>query len=120
MANHPREEIVSIEGSIPWQTWRPAEGSWIAVCEPLKLTVSADTWKDLMEDIGTTLELLFEDLLETGTVEQFLKRHGWVSTDPLYVAAQSLPRDLPKNVKLDIPFIPEVVQRNDSPEAVFA
>ena len=51
-------------------------GLWVAVCEPLKLTVSADTWNQLMEDIGTTMDLVFADLLEAGELDEFLARHG--------------------------------------------
>ncbi len=55
--------VVHIEAKVPWQTRRAQGGNWIAVCDPLRLTVQAETYAELMEDIGLTLNALLKDLL---------------------------------------------------------
>ena len=61
---------------------RSRTGPWIGICEPLKLTTQADTWSELMTDISWAMEAVFEDLPETGDLEQFLRERGW-TTRPL-------------------------------------
>ena len=89
---------------------RSTGGLWGAVCEPLKLTVSADTWNQLMEDIGTTIDLVFADLLEAGKLDECLARHGWMRISP----EEATTEEVQENVKFDIPFIPAVVAQDEA------
>jgi hypothetical protein len=90
---------VHIEGKVQWGCFRAKGGSWIGVCDPLKLTVQADTWAELMEDIGHTLDAMLSDLLKTNELDKFLQVQGWQATGPI-------PR---KNVRFDVPFIPAIM-----------
>lgn len=47
----------------PWQVHHSAAGKWIGVCQPLKLTLQAETRNDLMVDIDDTLKAIMKDLL---------------------------------------------------------
>jgi len=91
-------QVVRIQASLPWNCSFGKSGNWVAVCDPLKLTVQSHTWGELVEDIADALDLMFKDLLETGELSPFLQEHGWTLIGPL-------PRG-PKNVKFDVPFIP--------------
>lgn len=71
-------------------------GNWVAVCDPLKLTVQAATWAELMEDIGLTLNALLQDLFESDELERFLHDQGW----KLFRAIPSRPDE----VRFDVPF----------------
>jgi predicted RNase H-like HicB family nuclease len=97
-AKMSKVELVRIEANLQWQC-SPAGGEyWVGVCDPLKLTVQANTYAELLEDIGHTLDAMFKDLLETRELERFLRDHGWTPIGPI-------PRTS-KNVRFDIPFIP--------------
>ena len=98
--------IVRVEGNVQWKCFRArsSEGNWIGICDPLKLTVQAKTWSDLMEDIGSTLDAILRDLLGSNELDQFLRDKGWL-------VAQALPAR-PDNVRFDVPFIPAMVEPN--------
>lgn len=84
-----------------WKTFQAQSGEWVAICDPLKLTVQADTWAELMEDIGHTLDGLLRDLLSSNELNQFLRDHGW----KLLAAIPARPED----VRFDVPFIPAMM-----------
>ena len=91
-------QIVVIDAEIPWAITRPEKTKlWIGVCEPLKLTAQATTWANLMTDISWAMESVFQDLMATGDLEQFMADRGWAAA-PLQSASKH------KNVKFDIPF----------------
>lgn len=102
-----RVKTVEIQANLQWQCFRANGGHWIGICDPLKLTVQSDTWGELMEDIGNTLNVMFKDLLETQELEAFLANHGWT---PVGVIPHNS-----KNVRFDVPFIP--VRVNSGPQA---
>ena len=71
-------------------------GYWIAVCDPLRQTVSGETWAELNESIADTIDLIFRELLETNQLRPFLREHGWS-------LQQRLP-ERPRNVRFDVPW----------------
>jgi predicted RNase H-like HicB family nuclease len=87
---------IEIKANLPWEYFKGKGGNWIAVCEPLKLTVQSETFGELMEDIEDTLDALFQDLLSSNELEKLLRDHGWTLT------GQIPSRDEP--VRFDIPF----------------
>ncbi len=101
--------LVRVQGQINWSVQRGAE-NWIAVCEPLKLTVQAQSWSEMMEDIGDTLDAILHELVGSNELDRFLQDHGWRLITPL-------PEKL-KNVRFDVPFIPAVMERNDPPSYI--
>jgi len=98
--------MVRIDGNVPWQCVRTQSGDWVAVCDPLRLTIQSDTFADLMEDISLTINDMFRDLLVSSELEKFLQDHGWQ-------AVGSLPRD-PENVRFDIPFFTAMMGSRDA------
>jgi hypothetical protein len=69
--------IVRIDANIQWR-WRVATGgNYVAVCDPLKLTLQSKTWSELIEDMNITLDALVSDLMESHEWDAFMKEHGW-------------------------------------------
>lgn len=95
--------VIHIQAKIQWKAFRdPATKFWVAVCQPLKLTVQGETWGALMECINDTLDLLLKDLFASGNFEKFLRKQGWKRLN-----------DVPPNasrLKFDVPF--DVQRRN--------
>jgi hypothetical protein len=98
----PAAPLILVDGKIQWQCLRSKGGHWLGVCDPLKLTVQADTWADLMEDIGHTLDAMLKDLLGSNGVDKFLRDHGWKVIGPILVRPT-------KEVRFDVPFIPAMM-----------
>jgi len=102
-ASHmPAATLVRVDGNIQWRCFRAKGGHWIGICDPLKLTVQADTWADLMEDIGHTLDAMLKDLLGSNELDKFLRDHGWKVIGPV-------PARPTKEVRFDVPFIPAMM-----------
>ena len=93
------DDTVRIDASLPYKVWQAQSGVWIGVCDALQVTVQADTWAELMEAIIDGLEMIFQDLLNSGELEQFLAEQGWQARGPYDV-----------DTKFDVPFIPELVE----------
>lgn len=68
---------VELQANLQWAVLQGKGGNWVAVCDPLGLTVQGETWAELMEDIGHTLDALLKDLLSTNELNRFLSDHGW-------------------------------------------
>ena len=95
--------IIRVQANVPWQI-SPAGNMWIGVCEPLKLTVQADTWGELMESIRDTLDAVMADLMKSNELPRFLETHGWTLMTPL--------PEKPEDVRFDVPFIPALMGAN--------
>jgi hypothetical protein len=93
--------IIRVQGNVPWKCFLSKEGVWIAICDPLKLTLQAETFGDLMEDIAMSLNAIFKDLLISNELDKFLQEHGWG-------LAGQMPNSM-DDVRFDMPFIPAVV-----------
>ena len=102
----PTLNVVRIQANLRWQCFAGRGGHWIGVCDPLKLTVQGDTWADLMEDIGHTLDAMLKDLLESNELEKFLRDHNWSM-----VGQVPLRR---KAIRFDVPFIPALMGSHGS------
>jgi hypothetical protein len=100
--------IVQVKGRVEWKARRARGGNWVAICDPLKLTLQAQTWADLMEDIAFTLNAMLKDLLVSNELPLFMKEHGWK-------LAQAIP-DREANVRFDLPY--EVMSSHGSQRAL--
>jgi len=99
------QRIVKIKGEVVWKCFRAKSGRhWIAVCDPLALTIQSETWANLSEDIAQALNALFSDLLKSRELEQFLSDRGWR-------AVGRLPAK-PAGVWFDLPFVTTPVNRD--------
>jgi hypothetical protein len=93
---YPPALLVRIEGNVPWM-WRKASGgNYVAICEPLKITLQARSYCELMEDISNSLDALLKELVETHDFDRFMQDQGW------HLAAPLPPR--PKDMRFDVPF----------------
>ena len=100
----PTLTLVRIDGNVQWKCFQGKGGNWIAVCDPLRLTIQSDTWNDLMGDIGQTLNALLIDLLTSNELDRFLREHGWNVVGPM--------PSRPENVRFDLPFFPAMMGAN--------
>lgn len=89
--------LVRIKGQLQWECFNTKSGYWIGVCEPLKLTLEAETYVDLMEDIGHALDAMLQDLLGSNELERFLRDHGWVVDG-------AIPSHADPAIRFDVPF----------------
>ena len=94
-----RRSVVRINGNVPWLIRSAEEGCWVGVCEPLQLTVQSETWAELMEDIGLTLDAMFLDLLSTNELDRFLRDRGWTAIGATKHSTQ---------IQFDVPFVPSL------------
>ena len=83
-----------INGQVRFECDQVDGGFWIAECDQLNLTISAETFSDLVKDLVPTLDAMFEDLQKSGDLERFLAHRG------LTVA----PADLDGADAFDLPF----------------
>ena len=102
----PNVVRVDVHGNVEWKCGRGQGGNWIGICEPLKLTVQAETWAELMEDIGHTLNAILRDLLSSNELPQFLQDRGWQ-----VVGAIPNRKD---DVRFDVPFIPAMAHGSET------
>ena len=64
-----------------------------------------------MQDIAWAMSAVFEDLLKTGNLKQFLEERGWEA---------AIPDDHRKSeqVKFDIPFLPHLIGNEGQQKAI--
>ena len=101
--------IIQVNANVQWNCLRAGDGNWVAVCDPLRLTVQATTWSELMEDIGLALDGLMKDLLQTDELTRFLSDHGWSLLSPM-------PNRRPAGFRFDVPFIPAMMSNGQARE----
>ena len=96
--------VVKVEANAEWKCVRAKGGNWVAVCDPLGLTIQSETWATLMEDIAQALNAMFIDLLESNELERFLRDHGWRSI--------GLMPEKAADVWFDVPFVSRPIARD--------
>lgn len=97
--------IVRIDARVGWKVGKCKEGHWLAVCDALKLTLQAETWANLMEDMALTLDAMLKDLLSTNDLNRFMQEHGWKMVG-------SIPKHKrQEDISFDIPFLPSFTER---------
>lgn len=89
-------ERIEGRGQVSLAVIRAKGGHWVAVCEPLGLTIQSDTWASLMDDIAHTLNALFSDLLHEGELDRFLRDRGFRVLGPI--------PSKPDDTWFDVPF----------------
>jgi predicted RNase H-like HicB family nuclease len=81
-------------------------GNWVAICDPLKLTLQAETWANLMEDIAFTLDAILKDLLSSNELDKFMREQGWTLIGRI--------PDSRADMQFDLPFIPAIKNSDGS------
>jgi hypothetical protein len=87
--------IVQVQGNIQWKVARSRDGHWLGICDPLRLTLQAETYAELMEDIGLALDAMLRDLLESSDLERFLRDQGWTLTGTIPARQDEVRFDVP-------------------------
>lgn len=90
--------IVKIEANVQWKFFRAKGGNWVAICDPLALTVQSETWAALMEDIAETLNAMMKDLMETSELNRFLQDRGWRPVDRIPSKPDDVWFDIPISI----------------------
>lgn len=72
---------VRIHGQVRFQCEEVGDGTWVAECDELGVTMLASSFSGLIEDIVPTLDAMFEDLRKTGDLENVLAQAG-LSAEP--------------------------------------
>lgn len=98
--------VVRVDAKLAWKVRQGHGGNWVAICDPLGLTIQAETWTELMEDIGLTIDAMLKDLLNSKELEQFLRERGWKLIG-------SMPRPH-KDLRFDLPFFPVMMGSHGS------
>lgn len=70
-----------MESEIQWvATESSVSGLWVAHCEPLGISLTADSLDELHSLIDEACQLLFLDLFEDNELDEFLTERGWKSS----------------------------------------
>jgi hypothetical protein len=103
-----QQQLVRVDARVPWTIQQTRNGHYVAKCDPLRLTLQAESWADLMEDIAITLDALLKDLLETNELSQFLSDQGWKLSG-------AMPSH-PEGIRFDVPFFPAMISHGSATE----
>lgn len=68
---------IEVNGQVQWEVAQSSAGRWIGVCRPLGLTMEGDSLDDLYNNISESVQLLMEDLMDSGELDAFLRHRGW-------------------------------------------
>lgn len=79
----PTATRVQVEGNLQWSYRKTAEGPFLAVCDALKITLEADTWSHLLEDMALAIDAILKEMFATNEFDHFLRDHGWNVVGPL-------------------------------------
>lgn len=92
--------IIKIDANIPWMAKRDVKSdTWVAICDPLSLTVEGDTWGELVSVVDEAMDHLFRDLLRNDQLDAFLQRRGWKQSGLMGRASPEMVSD----IRFDIP-----------------
>jgi predicted RNase H-like HicB family nuclease len=70
--------VVHINARVQWVFTQDApSGRWVAVCEPLGLTVEGHTHAEMREHIDEALNLILRNMVQSGEIDRFLRDRGW-------------------------------------------
>jgi hypothetical protein len=100
--------LVRINGQVPWRCFPARTGEWIAICDPLKLTLQAESWTELVEDMGLTMDAVLRELFSTNDFDRFMRENGWSVIGPIPQDAKA------EDLRFDLPFVPLVTGPYDS------
>ncbi len=94
--SQPNVACVEVRAQIQWQFYQDdASRRWIAICEPLKVTVEADTHTELRKNIEDGVNLLFVNLLRDNELDRFMVERGWTIRGPIPDGHQEVRFDVP-------------------------
>jgi predicted RNase H-like HicB family nuclease len=95
------ETPIRVEADVAFRVFQGPSGAYVAVCEPLGITLGGDTWSEMLDTIQDGVKLLLEDLVESGDLDRFLRTRGWHLRGELPRDARRFEIDLPYEVVRD-------------------
>jgi hypothetical protein len=88
---------VQVGAQIQWlATYNPTSRRWIGICDPMNLTMEADSLDELHSVIEEGIQLMLRDLLEDNELDAYLRDMGWSAPIPH--------GQLPQNIEFDVPW----------------
>jgi predicted RNase H-like HicB family nuclease len=104
-------QAFQLNAQVQWAVVRDeAAQRWVAICDPMGITVEADSHTELRENITDAMNLMLVNLLRSGELDHFLKARGW-QAHPLIEQVEESDSDTPF---FDVP-IELVAQRANDP-----
>ncbi len=70
---------IRVNAKVQWTVTKTAAGNFVAVCEPLGIAMEGSSLDDLYANISEAIQLVLNDLLREGELDQFLKERGWTA-----------------------------------------
>jgi len=89
-----------IGATISWKV-EVFENCFVGKCDALRLVTQADTLNELKQSMADMLKDLFEDLILSDELEQYLREVGWTNTASLPSISRE---DIEKGASLYVPF----------------
>lgn len=68
---------VQVATSLRWEVTKTDEGPFVGVCESLGIAMEGDTLDDLYASIDQSVQMVMNDLLRNGELDEFLISRGW-------------------------------------------
>lgn len=92
---------IQMEVNLEWRLERTQRGRLLAICDPLDLTLEADSQEEALSLINEGLHYFFLDHLADGTLQRFLVNKGWKVTSPLpdYEPGDAVTFDVPFSLR---------------------
>jgi hypothetical protein len=93
---------IQIDANLEWHLERTQRGRLLVNCEPLGLTLEADSQEEALSLISEVLHFFFLDHLAEGTLQRFLMNKGWSVTTPLpqhYEPGDAVTFDVPFSLR---------------------
>jgi hypothetical protein len=92
---------IQINANLEWQLVSTQRGRVLAICEPIGLTLEADSQEEALSLIKEGLHYFFMDHLAEGTLQRFLVHKGWQLNTPLppYNPGDAVTFDVPFSLR---------------------
>jgi hypothetical protein len=90
-------QTVTVQAKVEWRARRSSTSArWIGECEPLNLSMEADSLDELHSLIPEAIHLLMVDLFEDNELDRYLRERGW--------HAVGMPAGPDGDVEFDVPW----------------
>lgn len=96
--------VIEINATVQWHYMRePEAGRYIGECNALGLVLEASTHEDLAHRIHHAQSLMFQYLLESGELDQFLRQHHWTMHGTIPPSIKDARFELPFDLIREMP-----------------
>lgn len=106
--------VIKIETKLLWMVAQQPSGALVAECEALGLVSEGSNRLDLWQNINESIQLVMNNLLRCGELDDFLRSHGWKS-----VPVPGDATDGPVPFEVPIELVHQEQARRDSARAAY-